>query len=616
MSFTPENYYSFTVFDGSKALPDQFIKPTCAVCDCIDNTKHEFYDLPHTVLMNKDYTGDLYLTYYASMIGTGRNTKTKVNGSIHVEPTGTGKDDLGQNKVCALGGLDNFWRSVTNLDISEKSYMSVSQACPIRSCDFKDLLLCYGLSVDISGNHTFDCCKGKAEFTSGGFISDCTFGNLNLCSQQQFIAQNCTLPQTIGGGAWNIVYYDCINAPAPQNYQPETAPAITVISSTDLPLPIGTIKQPPLLYFQDNKYTLGSVDISSPDASVAVANPGSTPPNRDQILLKTAGVSLDDFFTNNQGKSMLVIPAGVYYITKPCTIKGDLIGVGMAIIRFCAGSKITFQKNKGVIYSLVCDNMEKNDILLDVTADNVSVFDVFFRNGGPTTNCSITNTMLRIQGKDCYLNNLWIWRADHGTEGTFNKDSTDCPAVTGLIVETNANNCTAIGLAVEHFDQTNVVWRGDNGKCAFFQNEMPYFVKSFNYPAVDIQNNFTGYAMGSYCFFRDYPVIVSEAFKVNKDKSVHMKNTFTVWLNSDPSGQGSEIKHIINDMGTSSNYRTKGVPQFITEYNTTSNPEPSSTPSTPSTKFWIWFIIIFLILFILLIIWLTQNHKKQKKTRH
>jgi len=632
MSFTPEKYYSFTVFDGdgSKPLPEQFTKPKCNVCDCIDNTKYEFYDVPHTVLMNKDYTGDLYLTYYTSMIGTGRNIKTKVKGALNVEPTGTGKDGE-RNKVCALGGLDNFWRSVTNLDIGQKSYMSISQACPIRVCDFKDLLLCYGPSVDASGNHTFNCCPNPdptkrdpiAEFTSGGFISDCTFGKLNLCSQQQFIAQNCTLPGEIGGGAWNIVYYNCTNAPSAQNYQPEAAPAITVISSTDIPLPKGNITQPPLLYFQDNKYILGSVDISSPDASVAVANPGNTPPNRDQILLKTAGVSLDDFFTNNQSKSTLVIPAGVYYITKPHTVTADLIGVGMAIIRFWARSKITFQKNKGIIYSLVCDNMEQNDILLDITGDNVSVFDVFFRNGGPSTTCSITNTMLRIQGKDCYLNNLWIWRADHGTEGTFKKDSTDCPAVSGLIVDSNANNCTAIGLAVEHFDQTNVVWKGDNGKCAFFQNEMPYFVKSFNYPAVDIQNNFTGYAMGSYCYFRDYPVIVSEAFKVNKDKSVRMKNIFTVWLNSDKGGEGSEIQHIINDTGASSNKGVKGIPQFLTEYviSTPSNPSTSSTPSNhKSINFWRWFIvimiIILIIILIILIIWLLRHRNtKQKKIR-
>lgn len=619
MSFAPDKYYSFTVFDDGKTLSDNFTKPKCTGCDCIDNKQYEFYDIPHTVLMNKDYTGDLFLTYYASIIGTGKTNKTKINGALTVEPTGVGKD------VCTTGGLDNFWRSATNLDVAKKSYMSISQACPIRNCHFQDLLLCYGPDVDKDGKHTFNCCPNPdptksdpiAEFTSGGFLSDCTFEQLNLCSQQQFIAQNCTLPGEITGGAWNIVYYDCTNAPRPQNYQPKASPAVTVISAKeDLPLPTGNITQPPLLYFENSKYYLlmdgKPIDITT-NPQVAVANPGNTPPTHDQILLKTAGVNLDDFFNTNKGKSTLVIPAGVYYITKPWTVTADIIGIGMVIIRFWKGSNITFNKKRGVIYSLLLDNMEQNDILLDVQSDNVSIFDVFFRNGGPTIDAKITKTMLMIQGKDCYLNNLWIWRADHGIQGTFGKDSIDCPAVTGLIVDDKADNCTAIGLAVEHFDQTNVIWKGDHGKCAFFQNEMPYFVKSFNYPAVDIQKNFTGYAMGSYCYFRDYPVIVKEAFKVNKDKSVFMKNIFTVWLNGD---QGSSIQHVINEIGASSNYDTKGTPQFIDFYTgTPSKPSDTSKPGTVSRNFWKWFIIIMIIILIIvliiLIIWSLRNHNNK-----
>jgi hypothetical protein len=42
----------------------------------------------------------------------------------------------------------------------------------------------------------------------------------------------------------------------------------------------------------------------------------------------------------------------------------------------------------------------------------------------------------------------------------------------GLVV--NGDNVTATGLFVEHFQQYNTVWNGENGRTILYQNELPY----------------------------------------------------------------------------------------------------------------------------------------------
>jgi hypothetical protein len=82
----------------------------------------------------------------------------------------------------------------------------------------------------------------------------------------------------------------------------------------------------------------------------------------------------------------------------------------------------------------------------------------------------------------------------------------------------SGNNVSAYGLAVEHYQQYEVIWNGQNGKVVFFQNENPYDPPSqaawevsssqLGYPAFYVANNvttFNGYGMGSYCYFNQGP---------------------------------------------------------------------------------------------------------------
>ena len=70
------------------------------------------------------------------------------------------------------------------------------------------------------------------------------------------------------------------------------------------------------------------------------------------------------------------------------------------------------------------------------------------------------------------LDDIWAWRADHGTGVGWTQNTAD----TGLVV--NGDDVDATGLFVEHYQKYEVVWNGEHGSVIFFQNEMPYDVPS------------------------------------------------------------------------------------------------------------------------------------------
>ena len=67
----------------------------------------------------------------------------------------------------------------------------------------------------------------------------------------------------------------------------------------------------------------------------------------------------------------------------------------------------------------------------------------------------------------------WVWRADHGVEGLTDTERwTTNTGRNGVVV--NGDHVTANGLFVEHFQQYNTVWNGDDGSTILYQNELPY----------------------------------------------------------------------------------------------------------------------------------------------
>ncbi|MFD7136692.1 hypothetical protein [Streptomyces sp. NPDC059894] len=98
-------------------------------------------------------------------------------------------------------------------------------------------------------------------------------------------------------------------------------------------------------------------------------------------------------------------------------------------------------------------------------ANPTSVQDVYFRIGGATAG-KATNSLL-VDSNDVLLDHIWAWRADHGAGA----GRTSNTAATGVTV--NGDHVTALGLFVEHYQQHQVVWNGQDGRTVFYQSETP-----------------------------------------------------------------------------------------------------------------------------------------------
>jgi hypothetical protein len=185
----------------------------------------------------------------------------------------------------------------------------------------------------------------------------------------------------------------------------------------------------------------------------------------------------------------LIFTPGVYGIDKTIQVKRQdtvVLGLGLATLTAENGViPMTVADVKGVnISGLIFDaGPVKSSALLqfgdppegsgvgDVHAeagpiDPAVLQDVTLRIGGP--HVGKVDSALVVNRNNTILDNVWVWRSDHGS-GVSWKSNT---ATNGVIV--NGDNVTATGFFVEHFQQYNVIWNGENGKTIMFQNELPY----------------------------------------------------------------------------------------------------------------------------------------------
>lgn len=180
------------------------------------------------------------------------------------------------------------------------------------------------------------------------------------------------------------------------------------------------------------------------------------------------------------GKNIIFQP-GIYHVDKPIKVDEPntiLLGLGMATI--IPDNKEAAIKTADVgglaICGLILDAGNYSKTLLTVGEEgcnknhknNPSVIqDVFYRVGGTgdlgrCTSCEVINS------NDVIVDHTWIWRADHGD----NTGWYDNTAKNGIVV--NGDDVTCYGLFVEHFQEYDILWRGENGKTYFLQNEKCY----------------------------------------------------------------------------------------------------------------------------------------------
>jgi hypothetical protein len=490
--------------------------------------------------------------YYTEVAGLGTSpTDVTINGHVDVY-----NRCLTPSNCIALV---NFWRSLSNLTInvaglsgcrSSGDFWAVSQAAPMRR-------------VNITGGNLtlMDYCTAGPQYASGGFIADSQTGFVINGSQQQFLVRD----SSIGGwsnGVWNQVFSGVVGAPA-QSFSttPYDPPPYTTLATSPV------TRERPFLYLDAS----GEYNVFVP--AVRHDSSGTTwasgPSAGTSLPLDTFFVASpsDDVKAINAaltaGRNLIFTP-GVYHLDRTIDVRRPdtvVLGLGFATLVPENGiTAMTVADAKGVkIAGLLFDaGPAKSDALLQVggnnahkgdPADPTSLHDVFFRIGGAAAGKA--KTSLVVNSDDVILDDIWAWRADHGSGVGWTINTAD----TGVVV--NGDDVTAYGLFVEHYQRYNVIWNGEGGRTIFFQNELPYDppnqaawthdgVNGFAaYKVADHVKTHEGWGLGSYCFFNVDPTIhATRAFEVPVTPGVKLHDILTVSL-----GGVGTIDHVVNDTG-------------------------------------------------------------------
>ena len=510
--------------------------------------------------------------FYTAVAGLGQNPgDVVINGTV---------DTYNQCSGGTCNATTNFWRSLTNLTINVMGmsgcqagddFWAVSQAAPMRRVHF-------------NGNVSLmDYCVGGPGYASGGFIADSQFtgGTVTNGSQQQYITRDTALDGW-SNGVWNQVFCGAPGAPA-QSFATNSGhsggpPPYTTLASCPV------TKEAPYLYQDaDGNYRVfvPSVRANSNGPTWAGGpTPGSSLPLSTFYVVQPSA-SVDTINAALAAGDNLLFTPGVYQIGKTITVTRpdtQIIGLGFATLVPTAGNvTLSVADVDGVTVSgLIFDaGSTVSPALLHVgttpgtnhSADPVTLDDVFFRVGGATAG-SVT-TPLIVDSSDAILDDIWVWRADHGAGGG---SWTSDQSPTGVVV--NGDRVTAYGLAVEHFQGDETVWNGQHGTVIFFQNENPYEVPSQaawmagptqkGFPSFYVPNSvtsFQGYGMGSYSYFdQGLDIHNAMAFQVPNTAGVALHDVLTVFLN----GSGG-IDSVVDGIGGAVN-SGNGGPANVVSY--------------------------------------------------
>ncbi len=499
--------------------------------------------------------------YYTEVAGLGSSpSDVSVNGTIDSYNQCFGPGD------CTA--LVNFWRSLSNLTINVAGkggcqfgeFWATSQASPIRR-------------VHVNGFATLmDYCSNPA-FASGGFIADSQFSGSVVVngSQQQYLVRNSSLDFWTNG-VWNQVFAGVEGAPV----QSFPNPPYTTLDKNP------ASREKPFLYVDANDHFNVYVPDAQFNSSGTTWATGQTPGQampieRFFIARPTDSVqSINDALS--RGKNLIFTP-GVYdvdatiEVMRPNTI---VLGLGMA----------TLTAQNGVVPMRVADvkGVEISGLIFDAGAetspalllfgdpggaddgngsgnakDPSVLHDVFFRIGGPHVGKALTSLVV---GRDnTILDDIWAWRADHGSGVGWTSNTAD----TGVVV--TGDNVVATGLFAEHYQRYNVFWAGENGRTIMFQNEMPYDPPNqaawqhdgvlgwAAYKVADGVRTHEGWGLGSYCFFNVDPTIhASHAFEVPVTPGVKLHDILTLSITNH-----GTIDHVVNDFGPATNASTTPV---------------------------------------------------------
>ena len=492
------------------------------------------------------YKVDIPIGFYTQVAGLGASPDAvEIDGNVHSDATLPH-----DNATCT------FWRAIEGMSVVPAGgtmQWAVSQAAPFRRMHVRgDMLL-----------------NQKHGWASGGWISDSLIdGKVDSGTQQQFISRNTEWGSWTGSN-WNMVFVGVKNPPAGD----WPSPPYTKIERTPV------VKEKPFLQVDERGHWFVRVPaLTNQSQGItwrSAETPGrSIPLSRFYIARAGADTALSINAALGAGKNVLLTP-GTYELNQPIRIaKPDtiLMGLGFATLKPMNGqAAIETADTDGIdIAGLLIDaGPVLSPVLVKIGPDQgrmrhqenpICLHDIFFRVGGAAVGKARVN--LLINSSDTIVDHTWIWRADHGSGVGWQTNTSE----NGLVV--NGEHVTAYGLFVEHHQQFQVLWNGEDGRSYFYQSEIPYDPP--DQPAYTCARGVNGWAsykvgenvkrhqawgLGIYSVFYKPNVVLSRAIEVPQTPGVQFHHMITVAL-----GNLGQISNVIDDVGGPTRIRPRVTP--------------------------------------------------------
>ncbi len=522
-----------------------------------------------------DYTdtADVNMGYYTQTIGLGKTPYDVRLRNVRI-PAALSEN----NATCNFWvGIENV--SIADLDNNDDPYFnfqwSASQAAPARR-------------LYVERKAVFDWYYGWA---SGGFIADSIFQKAaGSFSQQQYYYRNCVINGGVYGVNWNNFIQGCegLNDGNSSDGSDQPIFASTPLGSgngltnwnqrgkTTVIEKTPEIREKPFLYFDTQadgyKVFIPALRKNTSGVSCSEDNMGQGTSISVDKYFYIARSDRDTADTINEqlklGKNIIFAP-GIYHVDKPIEVtKADtvLLGLGQAtIVPDNEEAAIVTEDVGGLaICGLILDAGNYSKTLLTVGkegcnkdhSENPTVLqDVIYRVGG-TGNLGRCESCQVINSNNVIIDHTWVWRADHGNNTGWTKNTSD----NGLIV--NGDDVTAYGLFVEHFQKYDILWRGERGRTYFLQNEKCYDPQSQEgwmshdgtvngYAAYKVSNDVKEHyavGLGIYDVFintNGASIFLDNAIEVPDTEGVLIENACIVEI-ADGNGPNVGINHIIN----------------------------------------------------------------------
>jgi len=494
--------------------------------------------------------------YYMDVAGLGKLPTDTVISSLNCDARWLG-DDSNHNACC------NFWRGVSNLTVENDVMWAVSQATFLRR-------------MNIKGNLSLHDNYGWA---SGGFLADSVIeGVVDSGSQQQWLSRNSHWNLWIGEN-WNMVFVGMEAGDAPKGTWPGTK--YTTVAETP------EIAEKPYLYYDQKKgYMVHVPDIRTNSTGISWEADKGRDITMEECYIANSDIDISATINEalSSGKNLILTP-GIYHLKEALQVQKQdtvILGMGLATLIPDNGNAcieiadVPGVRIAGILFDagalnskvLLAVGSANNSSKTDLSNKNPMVLsDLFFRVGGNPGYVAQTESCVTIDADNVIGDNFWVWRADHGDGVAWDQNR----AANGIIV--NGDAVTIYALMVEHFQEYQTIWNGNEGKVYFYQSEIPYDVpdqKSWmsqdgtvngyaSYKVAEDVTSHEAYGLGIYLYNRDAKVDLFSAMEVPDGPEVKIHNICTVMLTGNPG-----ISHIINDQGGSC--LQAGERQIITDY--------------------------------------------------